>query len=181
MVPRKVFQPSNICHDNSILEGRRKALHMIMSKDEFTKLVLDNQGCMHRIAFGILKNEADTEDAVSETIVRAYEKLDTLRNPNKSSSWLMTILVNVSRDLVKKRKYMSDIDDLEIPDEAGSGQDSDLWMDVLSLEEEFRDVVILHYYEGFRVREISEILQIPSGTVKSRLKRARDKLAVILS
>ena len=93
----------------------------------------------------------------------------------------MTILVNVSRDLVKKRKYMSDIDDLEIPDEAGSGQDSDLWMDVLSLEEEFRDVVILHYYEGFRVREISEILQIPSGTVKSRLKRARDKLAVILS
>lgn len=153
---------------------------MIMSKDEFTKLVLDNQACMHRIALGILKNEADTEDAVSEAIVRAYEKLSTLRNPKKGKSWLMTILVNVSRDIAKQRKYMSDFDSLEIPDEAGSGRDSDLWMDVLSLEEEFRDVVILHYYEGFRVREISEILQVPSGTVKSRLKRARDKLADML-
>lgn len=154
---------------------------MIMSKEEFTDLVLENQDCMHRIAFGILKNEVDTEDAVSETIVRAYEKLDTLRSPSKARSWLITILVNVSKDVAKQRKYMSDFDSLEIPDEAGSGRDNDLWMDVLSMEEEFRDVVILHYYEGLRVREISKILQIPSGTVKSRLKRARDKLADMLS
>lgn len=161
-----------------IQEGRRK--EPLMSKDEFTKLVLDNQICMHRIAFGILKNEADTEDAVSEAIVRAYEKLGSLRDPSKARSWLISILINISKTIVKQRKYMSNFDDLEIPDQAQSCEDNDVWFCVLELDPEFRNVVIMYYYEGFQVKEISQILKIPAGTVKSRLKRARDKLEVML-
>lgn len=153
-----------------------------MSKDEFTKLVEDNQLCMHRIAYGILKNKTDTEDAVSEAIVRAYEKLGTLRDPKKCKSWLFTILVNVSKTMVMQRKYMSNIDNENIPDETiDNNQKSDVWYSVLSLEAEFREVIILYYYVGFRVKEISQVLHIPSGTVKSRLKRAREKLEVLLS
>lgn len=153
-----------------------------MSKDEFTKLVKENELCMYRIAYGILKNETDTEDAVSEAIVRAYEKLDTLRDTKKCKSWLFAIVANVSKTMVMQRKYMSNIDEEDIPDETNNHeQKSEMWYSVLSLEAEFREVVILHYYAGFRVREISQILQIPSGTVKSRLKRAREKLKVMLS
>lgn len=75
---------------------------------------------------------------------------------------------------------MSNFDDLEIPDQAQSCEDNDVWFCVLELDPEFRNVVIMYYYEGFQVKEISQILKIPAGTVKSRLKRARDKLEVML-
>lgn len=77
---------------------------------------------------------------------------------------------------------MSNIDNENIPDETiDNNQKSDVWYSVLSLEAEFREVIILYYYVGFRVKEISQVLHIPSGTVKSRLKRAREKLEVMLS
>jgi DNA-directed RNA polymerase specialized sigma subunit, sigma24 homolog len=74
-----------------------------VKKDEFAELVLIHQKSMYRLALGILKNNHDAEDALSETIIKAYENLAGLRNENKFKSWIMTILVNVSKNMLAKK------------------------------------------------------------------------------
>lgn len=150
------------------------------SKDEFADLVLQNKIPMYRLAMGVLKNEADAEDAVSETILIAYEHLDSLKDKTKFKSWMMTILVNESKRVLKRRKTAVLFDNTGLFAETAKESNQEIWDLVMSLKEEFSQVVILYYYEGFTTREIAKILRISEGTVKSRLSRARTKLKQLI-
>lgn len=151
-----------------------------LSKDEFADLVIQNKIPMYRLAMGILKNNADAEDAVSETILIAYEHLYSLKDKTKFKSWMMTMLVNESKRVLKRRKKAVLSDNADLFTGAAKESNHEILDLVMSLKEEFSQVVILYYYEGFTTKEIAKILRISEGTVKSRLSRARTKLKQLI-
>lgn len=151
-----------------------------LSKDEFADLVIQNKIPMYRLAMGILKNNADAEDAVSETILIAYEHLYSLKDKTKFKSWMMTMLVNESKRVLKRRKKAVLSDNADLFTGVSKESNHEILDLVMSLKEEFSQVVILYYYEGFTTREIAKILRISEGTVKFRLSRARTKLKQLI-
>ena len=151
-----------------------------ITQEELSALIMDNKAGMYRLAFSILRNDADAQDAVSEAIVLAFEKCHQLRKTSSAKSWLMQILVNSSKKIaVQSNKYVLLENEIQY-EQAEEFKDDDMWETVMELDEEFREVVVLYYYEQFSVREIGKMLRVPEGTVKSRLARAREKLLRII-
>jgi RNA polymerase sigma-70 factor (ECF subfamily) len=153
--------------------------------DAFCGLLRENRKAMFRVALGILRNSADAEDAVSEATVKAYTYFNKLRKTESFKPWVMRILVNEAYAVANKRRQADSLED--IPEEpAVPGGEAPLldslalWDAVRQLEDEFRAVTILFYYEDMSIKEIAGILQIPVGTVNSRLSRSREKLRAIL-
>ena len=149
----------------------------VMNKEELSKLILENQKEMYVLAYSILKNQADAQDAVSECIVRAFENRASLRKRTSARSWLMKILINVSRSAITKRQKVVLFADPEQYEQEPETAEDHLWSVILELPENVRVVMVLYYYEGFSVREISTLLDIPEGTTKTRLSSGRKQLA----
>ena len=152
-----------------------------MKKEEFADLVLTNQRSMYRFALGQLRNEQDAEDALSAAIMKAYEHLASLRNKDKFKSWIMSIIANEAKNMLKKNSRLQLVDDVTIYEEQVAENQNDIWGSVMELGEQHRQIVILYYYDGFSTREIAKILKVSEGTVKSRLSRARQNLKELLS
>ncbi len=148
----------------------------VMNKEELSKLILENQKEMYVLAYSILKNQADAQDAVSECIVRAFENRTSLRKRTSARSWLMKILINVSRSAIMKRQKVVLFADPEQYEQEPETAEDHLWSVILELPENVRVVMVLYYYEGFSVREISTLLDIPEGTTKTRLSSGRKQL-----
>lgn len=155
-----------------------------LDKDDFTRLVLQNQTAMFRTARAIVSTDEDAEDAVQSAICTAFTKLDALRDPAKFKSWILRIVVNNCYDLCRKYrqsliclKYRTFcLQTIRIRLERLS-----LWEAVLSLNPEMRSVVTLFYYDGFSIREISRTLGISDVAVKTRLSRSRKQLRLLLA
>ena len=149
----------------------------VMNKEELSKLILENQKEMYVLACSILKNQADAQDAVSECIVRAFENRTSLKKRTSARSWLMKILINVSRSAITKRQKVVLFADPEQYEQEPETAEDHLWSVILELPENVCVVMVLYYYEGFSVREISTLLDIPEGTTKTRLSSGRKQLA----
>lgn len=149
-----------------------------LTKQELEKLILENQEYLYRLAFSYMKNDADAQDAVGEAIVTAYEHRYTLIKKESAKSWLIKILINQCITMLRKQKKELSI---QLPAETYSPfQFDELWLIVMELPDNLRSIVVLYYYEQFTTKEISKILKIAEGTVKSRLSRAREQLYIFL-
>jgi RNA polymerase sigma-70 factor (ECF subfamily) len=154
---------------------------MTEQHEKFCSLLREYRPGLFRLAKGILKNDADAEDAVSETIYKAFSNIDKLRNFESFKPWIMKILVNEAYTIAKKRKKTEPLDYIEIAaNDSVTIETHELWNAVQALGDEFKAVTILFYYEDMSIKEISKILNLPKGTVNSRLNRSREKLRLIL-
>ncbi len=155
---------------------------MTKPNEQLSNLIMEYKPQLFRMATGILKNSIDAEDALSETICKAFSNFQNLRDLKKFKPWIMKILVNEAYAIANKRKkFISLEEDIPIDNNDSAIIDSIvLWDIVQSLDDEFRDVILLFYYEDMSIKEISKILQIPVGTVFSRLNRSRQKLKNIM-
>ena len=154
-----------------------------MTKEVFAEGITAMTKQLYRVSCGLLRSEADREDAVQETILRAWEKLDTLKHEEFFRTWVVRILINECRSIGRQRSRVIPIDELpETVDEAAPSdeQTRELRQAVMALPDALRLPVILHYVEGYDVTEAGKILGIPAGTVKSRLSRARKQLKLEL-
>ena len=133
---------------------------------------------MYGLAVGILKNSEDAEDAIQNALIQAYEHLDDLSVLEKFRPWLMRILANECYRIMKKRKYYFDIDETyDIADDKIMFEEQlELWHMIQSLKPAYRTAIMLYYYEGLSIRDMSELLQISEDNVKQRLSRARKQL-----
>ena len=146
-----------------------------MDKREFSRRVLAMENRLYRVSCGLLKNPQDRLDAAQEAVIRAWERIGSLRRPEYFETWLTRILINVCRDMLRARKNIVPLEELaEQP--APEGADRELHEAIQKLERELRLTVVLHYMEGYKVREIAEILELPPGTIKTRLARAKRQL-----
>ena len=149
--------------------------------EQFCSNVSEYKVNMFRLAKSILHNNTDAEDAVSEAILKSYTKLHTLRDMQSFKPWIMKILVNESYTICNRRKKILYLNEIEIAEESTCYEDKEIWNIVEGMGEEFRIVTILFYHEDLSMKEICKILDLPLGTVKSRLSRARNKLKEMLT
>ena len=140
---------------------------------------MDMKKTLYHVACGILRSEADREDAVQECILKAWEKRDSLKSDAAFRSWVTRILINECYDICRRSGKIIVMD--ELPEAvAPEMENPDLRDAINKLEDIYRLPILLFYVEGFSIREISRILQIPEGTVKSRLHAGRGKLRTML-
>ena len=150
-----------------------------MTKDEFAARIIAMTDVLYRVAWSQLPQAADREDAVQETIRRAWEKRERLRDERFMQTWVIRILLNVCDNMRRKNARMVPAE--YIPAAQGDTQkDTPLLRVLFSLEEKYRLPLQLRYIEGYSVAEIAEMLKISESNVKARLKRGRDKLKSIL-
>lgn len=147
-----------------------------MDNDTFAARIIDMQETLYRVAYSILPQQADREDAVQACILRAWHKRHTLREPRYMQSWVIRILINECNTLLRKRRRELPTDD--IPGRVAPPPDADIALHdlFLSLEEDLRLPAVLFYMEDMPIREIASAMRLPAGTVKSRLHRARGKM-----
>ena len=144
-----------------------------MKQMEFCERISQYRYQFYIIAYAILENEAD---AVCSAILSGYEHLTQLKNPNKFKSWMITITKNEALKLRRKRVELPGDENVERLLPPVQDSHNELWDIVQTLKEEYRIVVVLFYYNNLSLRDISAVLDIPVGTVKSRLNRGRELL-----
>ena len=152
----------------------------MIDKNKFCNLVLEYENEMYCICKTILLQEKDCCDVVQNTILRAFKALPSLKKEIYFKTWLFRILINECNRMRGKQKRIVYLDEDVISIIGSDKYDySELYMSIDNLNDKLRDIIILHYINGYTVEELSDILHIPSGTVKSRLFKARQELKKI--
>ena len=151
-----------------------------MTRETFTELVLASERTLYKVSMSMLKNETDCEDAVQTAILTAYQKLDTLKNETFFKTWLVRILINVCNKQLNHNKRFVNIQEYMETVPPSSEINIDVKIALEGLPIKIREVVVLYYIEEFSVKEIKSILNIPEGTVKSRLSKGRELLKLVL-
>jgi RNA polymerase sigma-70 factor (ECF subfamily) len=145
---------------------------------------------VYRLASSILADSAEAEDMVQETFLAALRALESFRGQAAFSTWLLSITINLCRTRLQRRQTRTRlVEALQSfwrwhPAETPSPEqitlqtesDREVWRAIRSLDEKQRLPVILRYYHDYPVAEIAALLQIPEGTVHSRLNKAREIL-----
>lgn len=145
--------------------------------EAFMALIHTEKMKMYRIAKAMLRDETNIEDAIQTTILKAYENIKKLKKEDFFQTWLIRILINECNNIIRSYKKIIVIEDHDNSMVAFDRyEDIDLCNAIQSLTEELRAVTVLYYYEDMNQESIATLLEIPKGTVKSRLSRAREQL-----
>jgi len=155
-----------------------------MSADsEFDDLVCAWYGSLYRFAFSLAHNEDDAQDLTQATFLKWARKGDSLRERDKAKTWLFSVLYREFLDQARRSKKFPQtefVDDRLPANDLPSAErkiDADAAVAALKkLDERFRAPLMLFYLENHSYQEIAEILDIPIGTVMSRLRRGKDRL-----
>jgi RNA polymerase sigma-70 factor, ECF subfamily len=138
---------------------------------------------LRRYAWAMLRNESDADDLVQDCLLRAIDRIDTFRTDGELRPWLFTIMHNlyVSRWRRNRRHAQVIADDAEAdlavsPSQPASMEVRDVLRGLDTLPDDQRQVLLLAAVEGFHYDEVARMLGVPTGTVMSRLSRARDRL-----
>lgn len=153
-------------------------------KDAFVELVEQEKLSLTRAALAILHNEEDAADAVSETVLTAFLKLHTLREPKYFKTWLMRVLIYNAYSALRKRRpeqLFGEVPEAASADDGMACRDRviDIQKSLSVLAENDRLVLTLFYLDELPVREIGSLLGISEGAVKTRLHRARERFRLI--
>ena len=146
-----------------------------MNRTEFENGIIAMQDVLYRVSATILHRPCDREDAIQECILKAIMKREKLKNDRALRAWVIRILINECYAILRRQKRVLLMDTvpeaLPAPD-----ADPEVFRLLFSLPEKWRLPMVLYYVEGCSTQEIAGILRIPSGTVRSRLTRGREKM-----
>lgn len=162
-------------------------LDFFLRTREAQRALVEARARLYRVAYAWCRNPALADDLVQETLTKALKNSAQLRDPKARDAWLFTILANCYRDYFRRLRDMDDIDDVEISHESTPESESSsaqivglVRAAVARLPEGQRQVVTLVDLEGFSYGEVAKILDVPIGTVMSRLCRARGAMKDML-
>jgi RNA polymerase sigma-70 factor (ECF subfamily) len=155
------------------------------SAEAFRRLSEKHVQSAYRLAWAILGNEGDAQDAVQDSFASAWRQRSTLREVERFDAWFGRILLNRCRDRLRQRarypRFASDDIEAALPDHSQETLDRDeLYREISRLDPDQRIVVILRFWKGLAVDDIAERLGVPAGTVKSRLSRSVARLRAAL-
>ena len=148
---------------------------------ENAERMLDRYGdSILRLSYSYLHNMADAEDVVQETLIKYMKTAPVFENEAHEKAWLLRVAANISKNKIDYNKVRQ-ADELDERLAADEREDlSFVWEAVRSLPDNMRDVIHLFYHEGYSTKEIASILDRKESTVRSDLKRGRDKLKLVL-
>ncbi|EFO81546.1 ECF subfamily RNA polymerase sigma-24 factor [Oscillochloris trichoides DG-6] len=166
-----------------------------------TQLVISQQQYVYSIAMSVLKNPEDAADLTQEAFIRLFRALPQYNGESRFTTWLYRLVVNLCRDELRRRGRQVPItppmDEEEEHDQIAGVADTDRWSDPAQaldshelrdqvrraldqLEAHYRLVLTLYYFEDMKYTDIAVILDLPLNTVKSHIRRGKDRLAAIL-
>lgn len=160
-------------------------------REAFGELVEQYRDNVYRLAYRMCGNAYDADEAAQEAFVAAWRALPNFRGDAKFSTWLYRLTTNAAIDVMRREKRhqtMGDGEMIDLADDADSPQETverteqqeAVQKALATLSEEYREVLLLRYMEELDYAEIAEVLQLPSGTVKSRINRAKAALKAAL-
>lgn len=133
-----------------------------------------------RLAYSYLHNQSDAEDILQDTLIQYLRTAPVLESPAHEKAWLLRVAGNLSKNLLRAQGYRQ-ADQLEETLVAQEREDlSYVWEAVKALPVPYRETIHLFYYEGYSTAQIARILDQKESTVRSRLKRGREKLRPLL-
>ena len=140
----------------------------------------ESRTSFYHLAYSILNNSADAEDAVSEAIYKMWKNRNSLSDWDKLDGWMFTIVKNTAKNQLRQREKMIPSENCSLIPEIRNEPEDNIWSLMEKLSEKKRLVLYLYYYAEKSQKEIAEVLHIPVGTVKSRLRKAKSELKNIL-
>ncbi len=158
-----------------------KAIHG--NADAYGELIESYKEYLYRTAMLSVKNQENALDIVGECIIRGFQCIHSLKNPAYFKTWLTRILMNTVMDYYRSEKYSRNLDEIQVaaPDNVVSSEEKlDLYRAIDMLSEKYRTVIILKYFDELKISEIAYVMEIPEGSVKAYLSRARAELKHLL-
>jgi RNA polymerase sigma-70 factor (ECF subfamily) len=171
---------------NEVLKG---------DQDAFEEIVTLFQHRLYHVCYRMLGNQQEAEDVAQEAFVRAYMNIHTFDQGRKFSTWIFRIATNLSIDRIRKKKpdyyldanvpgtegltmYSQIAADGDLPEEEVEKMETQerIQYEISRLPDRYRTVIILRYIEELPLQEIGDILELPLGTVKTRVHRGRAAL-----
>ena len=154
----------------------------------YGEIFLRHRGRAFALAYQYLRDREEAMDVVQDAFIKAYQNLGKFSVQRRFGPWLLTIVRNLSIDTIRKRKRISPDGLPEVLPDPGSAERTvqkvlkgEVWNALQGLSPEQREIIFLKDYQGHSYVEISQIVDIPLGTVMSRLHHARKNLAAALS
>ncbi|MGR3766527.1 RNA polymerase sigma factor SigW [Rossellomorea sp. NS-SX7] len=175
----------------------KKRIKQVLKGDQsaFAELVELYKDKVFQICYRMLGNRHEAEDIAQEAFIRAYVNIETFNQKRKFSTWLFRIATNLCIDRIRKKKpdYYLDAEvagtdgltmysqvaaDVQLPEDEVENMElqETIQKEISKLPEKYRSVIVLKYIEELPLQEISEILDMPLGTVKTRVHRGREAL-----
>ncbi len=149
----------------------------MLEERPFTQKLLESELMLYRIACALLRSEADRQDAMQETALKAWKNRASLREEQYFRTWISRIMVNECHNLHRKNSRYVPVEELPDRPAPDSGEQETRLM-LESLPEKQRIPLVLHYLEGFSLEEIARVQHISLALVKYRMHQARKALRV---
>lgn len=157
-------------------------------EDEFAARVRESSTLAFRVAYGVLRNREDAEDVAQDAFLRAHRGFAQLRDRDQFRAWLVRTAWRLAIDRIRndKRRLAREqavavLPEASVEDGAVERERSQaLWAAIDALPEKLRMTIVLAAIEGHEIGDVARLLEIPAGTVKSRLFLARRQLAETL-
>lgn len=149
------------------------------NREAFGELIMMHQEYLYKLAYMYTKNEQDALDAVQECAMRAMISMDKLRVPAYFRTWITRILINSIYQEHKKRKnsvLFGEYDEAAPERPVSIEEKADLYDAIDLLPPAWKTVVILQYFQGMKIKDIAQVMNIPVGSVKAYLFRAKEAL-----
>lgn len=153
-------------------------------KRELENYILANKEMHYRLAFSYVKNKEEALDIVQDSIYKAFSAIHSLKEDTYLKTWFCRIIINTSLDFLRKSKRVVVMDEQTLTSfdvgRVDHYENMDLKEALEHLPETEKSIIILRYFEDFKIKEVAEILGENINTTKARLYRALEKLRIDL-
>jgi len=158
-----------------------------MNEREYQAMVAEHAPALYRVARSILRNEQDCADAVQEAVFQGWCKRGQLRDPGRFKPWITRITINECRNLQRRSARQLNAMNaavqekrFETDERQAQRQKIELEAALSEMPEKYRLPLVLHYVEDHPTREIADMLEIPEGRLRERMRTARKMLGRML-
>ncbi|MBE6053839.1 MAG: sigma-70 family RNA polymerase sigma factor [Clostridium sartagoforme] len=144
----------------------------------FEEYLISNKEKLYKISFVYLKNKEDAMDVIHESIVKGYKNIECVRSLEYIDKWFIRLLINTAIDYIRRnsKTILVEDKDMEILINKSKSQGDSFNLLIENLNEELRIIIVLKYFHGYKIREISEILSIKESQVKNKIHKALNLL-----
>ncbi|MCI2779450.1 sigma-70 family RNA polymerase sigma factor [Clostridium perfringens] len=154
------------------------------NKESFGILIKNNKEYLYKMAFLYVKDEQDALEVIHETVYRAFLNIQKLKKAKFFNTWITRILINVSIDFLKRKGKNQMLDEstpiIKEKCEISTEEKLDLYNAIDLLNDNYKTVIIMMYFNDMKIKDISKVMETPENTVKTYLRRAKQALGEIL-
>ena len=174
----------DIDRKNKLNEIRLIKESMKGNKESFGILIKNNKEYLYKMAFLYVKDEQDALEVIHETVYRAFLNIEKLKKAKFFNTWITRILINVSIDFLKRKGKNQMLDEstpiIKEKCEISTEEKLDLYNAIDLLNDNYKTVIIMMYFNDMKIKDISKVMETPENTVKTYLRRAKQALGEIL-